>query len=1368
VVGKFEGLPSGLVWLVVFLTGSIVQAARPEGPGPGGPPTNADPRFELTVELTWTVSPPPVSDGPGGKEVDRELTVELSDGRILEVIPWKSDGSGRLADRFNRPTSRNGRWVLGTDRTGRVRARVESTLHAGLIVRSGDQAVRIPVASILDRPQRTPAESVLSVAVERLPWDSLTVEIAPRKQPAVGESPPGLSGVAAPGATVPVTVGHRIVSTDADQVTVTTTLSLRPVRGGAAVWKQEQQETVTTNRIEPTSKVWNLTAPTAEGSYVLEVHSAWEATAGAGVRDGSSRHLGRLIRRRRAASAVRSAHRRVGLVVFDAKGSPPSRQTTPTDREREEGAETEVDSLDLSRVRNGRFAASGRSPREESKRSAWQIPAAALREAGRRDGLRAWIPTAGVDLAKLGAAEQAGNAWSAAGMKVSHPDRPHRLILTVAGGDPRALSVAVVDPGTSGQRPRVVLDACMSSPPILPAGGPATASWLIWPDTVEPTLILVNRNAESPVKLGTVRLVELADLPPPPFIFEPKVGPTRALGLYLAGPDALDRFGGGGEPGFLDVLAAGRHLARYLGSCGATEVVLPESLTDRASRLELRGQSLEDSTSPDRLDLLLMVLHRYGCRAWLEVDFDSAGGLAGLPAPDSAAALERGLVRVGRTGQADGPAYHPLHDDVRSAMKHRVTEAITGRRSQAALSGLLIRLGPGPTLLGTPETGLDDSTYERFVHETFGAEVAKEIPGLGKTDADRYGERSRYVSGVGRVPWLTWRSRAIASLYNELSRTVRTVSPGAELAVATPTLDDGPAGDEARRVDLSGLSPAQAWRSVGLDLQAWPNGPDAPIVVRTSGLSTDELARDLATSSDLDAKVATRSRRGMMLLLDDELPAVADGLGSPLPPLPPGPDDAPEPWAASKSDSVSFRPYNPFQEAVGSGSGTGLWLKALPLAEGPTGDESFGHALASFDAQWALISSRVAGGNEERLRRFASVLRSIPALPAETPPPSLDTSRLGVTLRTTRNESQTYLAIANDTPYPIRLATILDGVDASTPIDDLGRGMRLAVQAAEGGGGRMLVVDLPPFGASAIRVGIANAAIRSVTPYPSQVVLSGMEAHYKELSSQLARLNRSLSGGGTVELPSPGFEPAREPQIQRTARRVAEPPAGPPTEGSELGLPPVGWKLEGGVGASAVIDGENPHSGQGSVKLVATGPSASLVSDPFSPNTLSALTIEAFLRSGVADAKVRVWIEAQAEGKPFVRRSELVVSPDWSPRAFRAADIPASGLDSARLRFEMLTPGALWIDDVRVINEQASKSARLNAQRSLLSALQAYREKRYADFARLGTSHWTKHPGVLGSIRLDRTATASNRGISQRPGTDPAEASALPDDRAVR
>ncbi len=40
------------------------------------------------------------------------------------------------------------------------------------------------------------------------------------------------------------------------------------------------------------------------------------------------------------------------------------------------------------------------------------------------------------------------------------------------------------------------------------------------------------------------------------------------------------------------------------------------------------------------------------------------------------------------------------------------------------------------------------------------------------------------------------------------------------------------------------------------------------------------------------------------------------------------------------------------------------------------------------------------------------------------------------------------------------------------------------------------------------------------------------------------------------------------------------------------------------------------------------------------------------------------------------------------------------------------------------------ESERLNARRDLTAALSAYREKRYADFARLGGSHWARHAAL--------------------------------------
>src|SRR5262249_13512063 len=156
---------------------------------------------------------------------------------------------------------------------------------------------------------------------------------------------------------------------------------------------------------------------------------------------------------------------------------------------------------------------------------------------------------------------------------------------------------------------------------------------------------------------------------------------------------------------------------------------------------------------------MLRLLARHGCSAWVELELDPAEALPGLPAPGTPEALAQGLTRVDRHGRGDGPApaYHPLHPEVREALKRRVAQAVAPRRSRPALTGVLIRLGPGPTLLGGPDTGFDDATYTRFVRETFDAETARTIPGLAAADPDRFAARAGFLAGSGRMPWLTWR-----------------------------------------------------------------------------------------------------------------------------------------------------------------------------------------------------------------------------------------------------------------------------------------------------------------------------------------------------------------------------------------------------------------------------------------------------------------------------------------------------------------------------------------------------------------------------------------------------------------------------------
>ena len=217
--------------------------------------------------------------------------------------------------------------------------------------------------------------------------------------------------------------------------------------------------------------------------------------------------------------------------------------------------------------------------------------------------------------------------------------------------------------------------------------------------------------------------------------------------------------------------------------------------------------------------------------------------------------------------------------------------------------------------------------------------------------------------------------RAITALYSELDDAARAATPGTVLALSTPVLHGGAAGTEARRVDLAGLAPSQAWRSVGLDLQAWPTGPNVPIVLRGVELSTDPLAHDLATSPDLDAKIASRPHRGMLLTIDPEPVDPTPGPGSRAPAGEGGADGAAETDRAAEAGKHELANT---RRGSADKVGGGLALSAVPLGDGLTVDEPLGHALAALDAQWVILAVPAIAGHEERLRKFASVLRPSP------------------------------------------------------------------------------------------------------------------------------------------------------------------------------------------------------------------------------------------------------------------------------------------------------------------------------------------------------------------------------------------------------
>ena len=188
--------------------------------------------------------------GGFGSVPESEFVLELSEGQVIDAVTWPPGESGsRAGCAARRERARTGlQRELAAWETARGASRVliEAPLDAGVVVRGGDQPVTFPLLAILERPQHTPAQSPLTVSVERLAWDSLAIDL--------GE--PASDGIVAPGTEVPSRLGYNILWPESTEVAVRTTAVLRSIRGGDVLWRYEprDREVVATNRREPPAR----------------------------------------------------------------------------------------------------------------------------------------------------------------------------------------------------------------------------------------------------------------------------------------------------------------------------------------------------------------------------------------------------------------------------------------------------------------------------------------------------------------------------------------------------------------------------------------------------------------------------------------------------------------------------------------------------------------------------------------------------------------------------------------------------------------------------------------------------------------------------------------------------------------------------------------------------------------------------------------------------------------------------------------------------------------------------------------------------------------------------------------------------------
>jgi len=148
---------------------------------------------------------------------------------------------------------------------------------------------------------------------------------------------------------------------------------------------------------------------------------------------------------------------------------------------------------------------------------------------------------------------------------------------------------------------------------------------------------------------------------------------------------------------------------------------------------------------------------------------------------------------------------------------------------------------------------------------------------------------------------------------------------------------------------------------------------------------------------------------------------------------------------------------------------------------------------------------------------------------------------------------------------------------------------------------------------------------------------------------------------------------------------------------------------------------------------------ASLISHPFAAPATGRLAISVWMR--VADAKnqptLQVTLEGNHRGERINRCFEIgrpagggpidwSIKSEWSSYLFPVNDLPLEGLSQLNLRFDLIGPGEVWIDDVRMI-DLAFYTKEVIELRSLLhTAYVRLQAGRVSDCMRLMEGYWPR------------------------------------------
>ncbi len=861
-------------------------------------------------------------------------------------------------------------------------------------------------------------------------------------------------------------------------------------------------------------------------------------------------------------------------------------------------------------------------------------------------------------------------SWEAYWLPIDRPGRPHILEIDYPSDVSQTLGVSLLEPNASGALAPLCIDSGVDN--VVESFGPAVPpEWkrhrlVFWPRTATPLLLVTNGRDRMPAVYGKIRVLS-AGRHLPPAAVDRDVPNRRLLAAYLDRPlipenfaagECLDPWSGRSLDDWTTFYEGGSRLVEYLHHAGNNGLMLgvladgsaiyPSTLLEPTPRYDTGAffASAQDPVRKDVLEMLLRLFDRENLQLIPMIEFAAplpeleAIRRAGGPAAEGiewigADGATLGATLPSRRGLA--PYYNVLDPRVQQAMLRVVRELIGRYAGHPSLAGAALRLSAdGYAQLPGPDWGLDDATIARFERD---AKI--NVPGEGPK---RFAKRAAFLAGESpRRVWLEWRAAELAKFHRRIYDELVLVRPNSRLYLAGADMLGGPELEASLRPALlRRTTTASALLQVGIDPRHYRDETRGIVLLRPErilperNLSSRAVDLEIGQMADFDRLFQGVSATGSLFF------------------------HPPREWHAD-----SFDRKNPFKPGC-----TAMLSQPSPSDE--RNRRRFVHSLAALDSQvmidggWALSM-----GQEAALGELAAAYRALPAIRFQPAANIPSADAVGpVVFRYGTHGGRTYLYAVNDAPFAA-MARVHVEAGPNCRIEELTGRRKIKPLEPEATSGLSWEVSLAPFDLVAVQLSEPDARCSSPHVAWPDAVETALALQIRGLGARAAALRNP-----------PPLNAVANADFERAANAAGQ-------------IPDWATTQQDGVGIE--LDKTLKHDGRQSVKITSRGPVACLVSRPLAVPSTGRLAVSVWLRvdDAARQPPLRLAIEAKLHGSDYYKFAQVGAAPNagqaanaipinWEHYVLHVGDLPLEGLTALRVRFDLMGPGEVWVDDVQV------------------------------------------------------------------------------------